>query len=35
MTRGVKWTDFEMTDPTETLNMFREAYKEYLVPDIE
>ena len=35
MTRDVKWTDWKNTDPAETLNMFREAEKEYLVPGIE
>ena len=27
MTRDVKWADWEMTDPAENLNMFREANK--------
>ena len=35
MTKDNKWTDWKNTDPTETLKMFREAEKEYLVPGIE
>ena len=35
MTRGVKWEDWKMTDPADTLKMFYEAEKEYLVPGIE
>ena len=35
MTRYVKWTDWKITNPAETLKMFREAHKEYLVPGIE
>ena len=35
MTRDVKWADCKMTDPAETLKMFRDAYKEYMVPGIE
>ena len=35
MTRDVKWADCKMTNPAETLKMFCEADKEYLVPDIE
>ena len=34
MTRGVKWADWKMTNPAETLKMFRKAEKEYLVPGI-
>ena len=35
MTWDVKWTDWKMTDPSETLKMFRDAHEEYLVPGIE
>ena len=35
MTRDIKWADWKNTDATETLKMFREAEKEYLVPGIE
>ena len=35
MTRNVKWADFKMNDPAETLKMFREAEKEILLPGIE
>ena len=34
-TRDVKWADLKNTNPAETLEMFREAEKEYLVPGIE
>ena len=34
MTRDVKWEDWKMTDPAETLKMFRKSEKEYLVPGI-
>ena len=34
-TRDLKWADWKNTDPAETLKMFREAEKEYLVPGIE
>ena len=35
MTRDVKWLDWKMTDPAETLKMFCKAEKEYLVPGIK
>ena len=35
MTWDVKWTDWKMTDPSETLKMFRDAHEEYLVRGIE
>ena len=35
MTRDVKWEDWKMTDPAETLKMFRKSEKEYLVPVTE
>ena len=35
MTRGAKWEYWKMTHPAETLKLFREAHKEYLVPGIE
>ena len=35
MTRDVKWADWKITDTAETLKMFRESYKGYLVPGIE
>ena len=35
MTRDVKWMDWKMTDPEETLKMLHDAHKEYLVPGIE
>ena len=34
MTRDVTWADWKMTNPAETLKMFREAEKEDLVPGI-
>ena len=34
-TRGVKWMGWKMTDPMETLKIFRNLHEEYLVPDIE
>ena len=34
MTRDVKWEDWKMADPTETLKMFRESHKGDLVPGI-
>ena len=33
--RDVKWADWKITDPTETLKMSRKAHKEYFVPVIE
>ena len=35
MTRDVKWADRKKTNPAETLKVFHEAQKEYLVPGIE
>ena len=35
MPSGVKWVVWKMTDPAETLKMFREAHKEYSMPGIE
>ena len=35
MTRGVKWAGWKMTDPEETMNIFREANKEDSVPGIQ
>ena len=35
MTRGVKWSEWKMTHPAETLKMFRDILEEYLVPGIE
>ena len=35
MNRYVKWADWRNTDPAETLKMFCEAKKEYLVPGID
>ena len=35
VTRGVNWVGWKMTDPAETLKMFRKAHEEYLVPGIE
>ena len=35
MIRDVKWEGWKMTDPAETLNIFREAHKKDLVPGIE
>ena len=35
MTRDVKWADWKNTNPADTLKMFYEAEKEYLVPGIE
>ena len=35
MPRDVKWTDWKMTGPAETLKMFCEANNEDLVPGIE
>ena len=35
MTRDVKWAYWKITNPAETLKMFRKAEKEYLVPGIE
>ena len=35
MTRNVKWMDWNINDPADTLKMFREAEKEDLVPGIE
>ena len=35
MTRDVKWADWRMTDPEETLKIFCDAQKEDLVPGIE
>ena len=34
MTRDVKWTDWKMTNPADTLKMFRKEDKYYLVPGI-
>ena len=34
MTRDVKWEDWKMTDPVDTLKVLREADKEDLVPGI-
>ena len=33
--RDVKWVEWKVTDPVETLNMFRNLHEEDLVPDIE
>ena len=35
MTRDVKWVDWKTTDQAETLKMFHNVHKEYLVPVIE
>ena len=35
MTRYVKWSEWKITEPVETLNMFRNFHEEYLVPGIE
>ena len=35
MNRDVKWADWKITNPADTLKMFCEADKEYLVPGIE
>ena len=35
MSRDVKWEGWKITDPAETLKMFREAHKEDLVPGVE
>ena len=35
MNRDVKWADWKMTNPAETLKISREANKEDLVPGIE
>ena len=35
MTRVVRWVEWKMTDPEETMNMFCDLHKEDLVPDIE
>ena len=35
MTRDIKWADFKMTNPAETLKISRNAEKESLVPGIE
>ena len=35
MIRDVKWVDWKITYPAETLKMFRNAQKEYFVPGIE
>ena len=35
MKRDVKWAERKMTDPAETMKMFRNFHKEYLVLDIE
>ena len=35
MTRDVKWADWKMTNTAETLKIFREVNREYLVPGIE
>ena len=35
MPQDVKWVDWKMADPAETLKMFREVHKGYLVPVID
>ena len=35
ITRDVKWADWKMNDPAETLNVFRKAHKEDLVLSTE
>ena len=35
MTRDIKWADWKINDPAETLKMIHKANKEYLVPGIE
>ena len=35
MTRDVKWEEWKMTPPEETLKMFRDYHEEYLIPCIE
>ena len=35
MTRDVQWDNWNITDPAETLKVFCEENKEYLVPGIE
>ena len=35
MTGYVKWADWKITDPAETLKMFHKAHKQYVVPSIE
>ena len=34
-TRDVKWVEWKINDPEETLKMFQDMHKEYLVPGIE
>ena len=35
MKTDVKWEEWKITDPGETLKMFRDPHKEYLVPGIK
>ena len=35
ITKDVKWEDWKITDPAESLKIFYESDKEYLVPSIE
>ena len=34
VTRDIKWAEWKLTDPAETMNMFRDSHEECLVPDI-
>ena len=33
--RDVKWSEWKMTYPSDTMNMFGNSHKEYLAPGIE
>ena len=35
MARDIKWVEWKMTDPVETMKMFRDSNKNHLVPGIE
>ena len=35
MIRYIKWTEWKMTDPAETMNMFHDSNEEDLVPGID
>ena len=35
MTKDIKWEDWKMTDPEETLKIFRKVHKKYLVSGID
>ena len=34
MTRDIKWVEWKITDPVETMNIFSDLNEDYIVPGI-